>query len=72
MSTPQVFLSCKGCLERHVGCHSICSKYIDAKAYVAEKNNKEHNCKLINDEVCQAKLHAIRGVVNSRKRALYR
>lgn len=24
--------ACKGCIERHLGCHSSCEKYIAAKA----------------------------------------
>ena len=26
------FFSCKGCTERHVGCHATCEKYIAEKA----------------------------------------
>ena len=31
---------CKGCLDRYVGCHSKCDKYIEQKIKNDEVNNK--------------------------------
>lgn len=32
---------CYMCTDRHLGCHSICSKYIEAKAESEERKEKE-------------------------------
>lgn len=37
--------SCKGCTERHVGCHSTCEKYITEKAENDKLREKEHELK---------------------------
>lgn len=37
--------SCKGCTERHVGCHSTCEKYITEKAENDRLREKEHELK---------------------------
>lgn len=42
--------SCKGCTERHVGCHSTCEKYITEKAENDRLREKEHELK----KQCQA------------------
>ena len=36
---------CKGCTERHVGCHSTCEKYITEKAENERLREKEHELK---------------------------
>lgn len=36
--------TCKDCVDRSVGCHSTCRKYLDAKAeYEAKKNEMIEN-----------------------------
>lgn len=40
------FFSCKGCTERHVGCHATCEKYIAEKAEndrIREEAQKHRN-----------------------------
>lgn len=39
---------CKDCLERQLGCHSICKKYISYKKEVDETNSKIRRLKLSN------------------------
>ena len=40
------YVPCKGCTDRHVGCHSVCGKYSIYKQQIASNRKKEAQQKL--------------------------
>lgn len=59
---------CKGCMDRKVGCHSKCSKYIEWKAEWDRRKNMITEAKIFEYEVGEIKVAGLKRMQKGRRR----